>query len=302
MIPMMILSGAMFSFDKLNRTVGRVDKVPFIAELMPTRWSYEALMVHQFKNNKFNKKFYLLEKDESKADFKKVYIIPELRERLKRIDKEIRNISHVDITKNDLLLIYNEIRKENKLAEIVRSENQVLFEQSGTKSPSPVIFGDTDQLLPENFNMKTGRKVNKYLKDLDKYYGQVYSIANQKRQNMITYYLDNLPDQYQETRDQYFNESISDIVKKIYETNKVLEYKGNLIQNIDPIYQDPIALSALHIRTHFLAPRKPVLGKYFDTYWYNMVAIWLLTGFFYVVLYYDGLKHLLSIGDKLRKK
>jgi hypothetical protein len=51
MIPMMILSGAMFSFDKLNRYVSRVDKVPVIAELMVTKWSYEALMVHQYKDN-----------------------------------------------------------------------------------------------------------------------------------------------------------------------------------------------------------------------------------------------------------
>jgi len=31
-IPMMVLSGAMFPFDKLNRKIGSVEKVPFIAE------------------------------------------------------------------------------------------------------------------------------------------------------------------------------------------------------------------------------------------------------------------------------
>ena len=66
MIPMMILSGAMFSFDKLNRNVSRVDKVPVLAEFMVTKWSYEALMVHQFKDNKFMKqKLYEIEKEES---------------------------------------------------------------------------------------------------------------------------------------------------------------------------------------------------------------------------------------------
>jgi ABC-type multidrug transport system ATPase subunit len=302
MIPMMILSGAMFSFDKLNRTVGRVDKVPFIAELMPTRWSYEALMVRQFKNNKFNDKFYLLEKDESKADFKKVHVIPQLRERLKRIDKEIRNINHVDVTKGELNLIYNEIKKENKQAEIVLAENRELEAKTGEKLPSPVVFENVDDLLPENFNMKVGRRVHSYLRDLDKYYAKVYNIANTKRQNIITYFLENRPEQYREVRDQYHNESISDILKKVYETNKVLEFKGHLIQNIDPVYQDPIALSPLQIRTHFFAPRKPLFGKYFDTYWYNIVSVWLLTLFFYAVLYYDGLKKLLSIGDKLSKK
>ncbi len=51
----MVLSGAMFPFDKLNRKIGNVDKVPLIAELMPTRWTYEALIVSQFKDNKYSK-------------------------------------------------------------------------------------------------------------------------------------------------------------------------------------------------------------------------------------------------------
>ena len=62
MIPMMVLSGAMFPFDKLNRTIGSVDKVPVIAELLPTRWTYEALMVTQFKDNRYGNSFYNFEK------------------------------------------------------------------------------------------------------------------------------------------------------------------------------------------------------------------------------------------------
>ena len=112
MIPMMVLSGAMFSFDKLNRTVGRVDKVPFIAEMMVTKWGYEALMVHQFKDNEYTKQFYELEKQESQSDFKKVYYLPEMRDRLSRIDKELGNINQVDVSKGDLLVIINEIKKE----------------------------------------------------------------------------------------------------------------------------------------------------------------------------------------------
>ena len=53
-IPMMVLSGAMFPFDKLNRKIGNVEKVPLIAELMPTRWTYEALIVSQFKDNRYS--------------------------------------------------------------------------------------------------------------------------------------------------------------------------------------------------------------------------------------------------------
>jgi ABC transport system ATP-binding/permease protein len=78
MIPMMVLSGAMFTFEKLNRAVGSFDRVPLIAEFMVTKWGYEALVVHQFKDNEFHKNFYEIEKIERNANYKTVYYIPEL--------------------------------------------------------------------------------------------------------------------------------------------------------------------------------------------------------------------------------
>jgi hypothetical protein len=36
----------MFPFDKLNRKLARADRVPLIADMMPTRGTYEALMVN----------------------------------------------------------------------------------------------------------------------------------------------------------------------------------------------------------------------------------------------------------------
>jgi ABC transport system ATP-binding/permease protein len=302
MIPMMILSGAMFSFDKLNRTVGRIDKVPLIAEFMPTKWAYEALMVKQFKDNEFNKWFYYLDKDESRADFKKVYEIPELRERLKRVDKEIRNISQIDNSKSDLKTLYNEIKQENKISALVAQENIERQKKEKVVFPEPVFFDDVKELTPEEFTLQTGRKVNTYLNDLDEYYSKLFVLANQRKQNKINYYLENDPDKYKEIRDRYHNEGISDILKKVYEKNKIVEFRNYLIQHIDPVYLDPIPNNPLSFRTHFFAPRKPFLGMYFDTFWFNMVAVWILTVILYITLYFDVLKKLLTFGEKLAKK
>ena len=93
-IPMMVLSGAMFPFDKLNRKIGNVDKVPVIAELMPTRWTYEALIVTQFKDNKYNqfsdsqfgKRIYDIKKDQSIAYYYSIYLIPRLVSALEKTD------------------------------------------------------------------------------------------------------------------------------------------------------------------------------------------------------------------------
>jgi ABC-type multidrug transport system ATPase subunit len=290
MIPMMILSGAMFSFDKLNRTISRIDKVPVIAELMVTKWTYEGLMVHQFKDNQFMSydkshiKLYELEKTESQADYKKVYWLPELNERLERINRELDNVGSISVSSGDLEVIANEIKSEGKINKDIAA------------------FQDMDKLTPERFDKPTAKSVEEYFKALDKYYGDRFQLVSNKKENYINFWLDNNPDGYTLLRDNYHNEGVSDIVRKVYEKNKILEFNHRLVQHYDPIYQDPVPASPLSIRTHFFSPVKPFLGKTFDTYWFNITVVWILTLLFYVVLYYDGFKKLLTFSERFKKK
>lgn len=285
MIPMMILSGAMFSFDKLNRHVSRVDKVPVIAEFMVTKWSYEALMVHQFKDNRFMKnKLYEIEKEESQSDFKKVYWLPELFERLERIKNEVSNVGTVNMSANDLLVLANEVIKESR------------------SNPDVPPFENTTELLPGRFSDQTAQKVLDYLTALDQYYGDKFQRVSKKKENYFNYYLDRDPDAYNLLRDQYHNEGVSDIVRKVYEKNKILEFDHQLVQHYDPIYQDPYVGSAWTLRTHFFSPRKPFLGRTYDTYWYNMFFIWILTALLYLALYDEWLKKLIDLSQRFKKK
>lgn len=285
MIPMMILSGAMFSFDKLNRHVSRIDKVPVIAEFMVTKWSYEALMVHQFKDNKFMKpKLYELEKEESYSDYKKVYWLPELTERLERINNEFNNTGSVTRSAGDLLLLSNEIKKESVINTDIRP------------------FAQPENLVPEKFNSRVAEEVAGYLNELDAYYGGRFEKVSRQKDNYFNYFLDKDPVAWELLRDRYHNEGIADIVRKVFEKNKILEYDHQLVQHYDPIYQDPFIKNALTFRTHFYSPVKPFLGKVFDTYSYNMVIIWFLTIFLYIALYYEWLLKLINFSDRFRKK
>jgi ABC-type multidrug transport system ATPase subunit len=303
MIPMMILSGAMFSFDKLNYRLSRIDKVPFVAELMVTKWGYEALMVHQFKDNKYTKNFrlYDLEKMASIADFKKVYYLPEMRERLSRIDKELRNINKIDVTKDDLKLIINEIQKENKLVKLIEDDFISKEKEDVKEFLIPVYYEDIDDLKSGTFGTGHSRRIYEYLNKLESFYSELFQVADRRRQNIISYYKENKPEMYQEYYDRYFNEGIADILKKIYEKNKILEYRNQLVQHIDPIYEYPIPANILSFRTHFFAPIKHFLNRYYDTYWFNMTIIWILTAMFYIFLYFDIFKRLLNVGSSLSK-
>jgi hypothetical protein len=281
MIPMMILSGAMFSFDKLNKNISRVDKVPVLAEFMVTKWSYEALMVHQYKDNRFMKrKLYDIEKEESQSDFKKVYWLPELTERLEHLRAEVQNTGAVINATDDLQVLLHEIQKES------------------LANPDVPAFTEFSLLSPERFTLETADLVGDYLGKLDTYYSDKFQRISKQKENYFNYYLDRDPEAYNLMRDQYHNEGISDIVRKVYEKNKILEYDQQLVQHYDPIYQDPNVDGVLTLRTHFFSPVKPFLGKTYDTFWYNMIVIWLLTIFLYVALYFEWLRKLISLTQR----
>lgn len=266
MIPMMVLSGAMFSFEKLNRRITTVDKVPVIAELMPTKWSYEALMVHQFKDNEFEKNFYGYEKRISYNNFRAAYLIPELEERLNNCIYEFRETGAINETLPSLEVLRNEIM-----------ELQVLLKDMHFKP---------GEWQPENFSESLITKVTRFLTELKRYYIKQFSIASREKERHLAKLIKERRSLYFSMLDQYHNESVADQVKKIYEKNPIIEYRGRLYQQIDPVFLDPEP-EGIGIRSHFFAPRKYFLGRYYDTFRFNIGFIWFLTVVLYVILYFD---------------
>jgi ABC-type multidrug transport system permease subunit len=267
MIPMMILSGAMFSFDKLNRNITSIDKVPLIAELMPTKWSYEALMVHQYKDNPFEKNFYDFEKRISYYNFKSAYLVPELEERLNDCSYEFRETGAIREQESALLVLKNELLKAQGAV--------------GNFHLRP------DELDPRSVSEAELSKASNLLSALKKYYLNQFSIANREKERYLGKLMSDRRDVYFQWLNLYHNESVSDQVKKIYEKNQIVEYKGELYQQIDPIYLDPAPEGLLGVRSHFFAPRKYFLGNYYNTYSFNIGFIWFMTILLYLALYYD---------------
>ncbi len=288
MIPQMVLGGAMFTFDKLNKDFTSVDKVPFVAEWMPSRWIYEGLIVHQYKHNNFKKNIFDIELIESKADFKQVYYIPELQDILASCKTALTDESKMkDKTFiSDLALLKNEVTKENKrVVEALR-------------------FKEVENLSPDKFNEQTATNLSNYLNVLKQQYGKMFFAANGKKEKFIEANIRADKQKFERIRDEHFNESISDIVRKVFEKNKMLRDGDKLVQMIDPIYQIPEPKNSLDFRTHFFAPQKHIFGTFYDTLWFNISVVWILTILLYAVLYYDLLrKGLTYMGElKLRKR
>ena len=272
LIPMMVLSGAMFSFDKLNRTISRPDKVPLVAELMPTRWSYEALMVSQFKDNRYSslvytadgETFYSLQKKISQADFNSVHRIPELREVLRDAAEKHDNPEKIKSLGNDLSLI----RKE--LAKIPLSSDMVQFD-------------GIDALYPGKFNNDVTGSLDEYFDELSSIFNKQIIEAERIKDEFVSLNREKL----KALEKDYYNYKLEEIVTRYYDPDKIIKFKNSLIQNTDPVYLDPPAEGFLKFRTHFFAPSKNIFGMRVDTYAFNVTLLFINSFILYLILYFD---------------
>jgi ABC-type multidrug transport system ATPase subunit len=286
MIPQMALGGAMFSFDKLNRVLGTVGKVPLIAEFMASRWAYESLMVNQFVNNRYQKLVYEFDKDKANANYKQVYYYPELRnvvsESLELIEEADKD-SVKQILNDNFALLKNELHKES------------------LRIPE-TPFKDNELLTIEGFNEESADKIYNHIKTLDNYYSKIFNKADDKQQKVINFLDEKKPGYTRKLRHNYHNEKLQDIVWNAYEKNQILRYNDNLVRQYRPIYHEPDNFEVLAFRTHFYAPRKFIFGKYISTFWVNVVFIWIMSVLLYIPLYYDHLEKLINFAGNFNWK
>lgn len=270
-IPMMVLSGAMFPFDKLNRKIGSIEKVPLIAELQPTRWTYEALMVTQFKDNLYSRQeytrdgetFYSLRKKISQAEFNRAYRIPELR--------------RAAANNEQLPLLRNELTKISAI-------------------PGVAEFIFFDKLSPGVYDDSVADYVRNYLGRAS----AVFSLASNKASDAMDSFYNLNRHELDKLRDRYFNYKLEEIVTKYYERKKILFYNNTIVQNYDPIYLEPTPKGLLGFRTHFYSPAKYLSGMRIDTFVFNISLVLLSTLVLYIILYYEILARGVTWFEKIR--
>ncbi|HSH50308.1 MAG TPA: ATP-binding cassette domain-containing protein, partial [Bacteroidales bacterium] len=109
LVPQLLLGGAMIHFDDLHKSISSEKYVPFVGNLMTTRWAYEALAVHQFKKNKFEKNFFDDEQIISRTDYKTSFLIPRLRNKLEFCMRRKDSAMDSSALIRDLKIISNEM-------------------------------------------------------------------------------------------------------------------------------------------------------------------------------------------------
>jgi len=129
--------------------------------------------------------------------------------------------------------------------------------------------------------------INDYLRRLNAYYIKEYNFYNDEKDELLVEMnkSDDLREQFIEMKDAYTNESLEDLVTNKNDLEKIVEWKGELIQRADPIFKEPIGF-----RAHFLAPSKKFFGKYITTFSANLMVLWSFSIVLAVTLHYDALR------------
>lgn len=273
LIPQMILSGALFNFDHLNALITNKDKTPIVADMMASRWAYEAISVSQYRDNAYEKPLFKYNQIKSSVNYKKSYEIPKIKN-LIQTDLKNKTNKHIDAVNRALLKLQ---KNEKVLSDFTEIKDMASINKD-------YVFNELDKL-----NKTLNKKYNKISDLIDKQKSNINKTSKANGSSLS------------DIKSKHFNEQLQDLVKNTAGKNRIIEYKGKLIQKYDPIYMNPEPSSALDYRAHLYAPQKHFAGKYYDTFYFNLLVIWIMSILLFVCLYFDVLKNIITKTPNLFK-
>ncbi len=288
LIPQLILSGVVINFDKFNPKVSTLDGVPMVGELMASRWAFEAAVVTQFKDNRFDKIFYDIDKKAANAEYKKLYYVPRLESELTYVFNNMRRrlSGEAPNMRKSLALLRNEIGEELELV----GEDK---------------FPHMDELVLEKFDSTTYLNTSAFLSTLKQLYINQYNQAFAHKVTITDSLTRSEEDrqQFDSLRLTYQNEAIQTELKNINTVYRVIELDDHLIQKIYPIYfDDHEPAHLLDFRVKFYAPKKHFFGCFYETLFFNISVIWVMSILLFVILYFNGLKRLIALFANRAKR
>ncbi len=266
LVPQMLLGGAMINFDDLPGAINNKKYTPVIADVMISRWPYEALSVIQFRDNRFERHFFDLDKQKSDAVYISSYLIPELQNYLRQAQMALHNPEYSGYL--DFYL-------------------KILRDQTGQLSHNPagIKFCCLPQLTKDSFSARTADSLAVFFKNIQTYYNQRTDHIN----TLINRRIDSLEKLYGkqwliDLKRNNFNDKNAEIVRNRNRIKQIILWNGELIRKKDPVFMDPYSHYG---RAHFFAAYKFLGNKKIDTMWFNVAVLWLAVVLMYLILYFD---------------
>ena len=278
-IPQLLFSGVLVKFDKLH--IGQYSSrefVPVIGDLMSARWSFEALAVEQFRNNKYEKNFFPYKIKESQ-NARYGYLIDQLNIDLKECSRFKDNSDYRNI-------IEDNFRKLNYYFDALSDISKIAPGQLKTA------------LNIEKFNPDVEKGATEFL-DLQKKY---FMSMQRKATDLVDSVANSLNkaigiEARIELQNNYENVRLRDLVLDRDNLTITIEMPGKIISKHEPGYMKATSRNG---RAHFYAPVKKLGNLEIDTYWFNITVIWIVSIILYLALFFNLPNKLISYFENLR--
>lgn len=270
LVPQLLFSGVLIKFDRLNSFYSNPKFVPIIGDLMHARWGFEAIAVHQYKNNGFYKELFPIDQRKSNADYYGNYLIPELIGRVNYIENLALKGEDPATWEDHALLLHNELDRITSKGWVASFGNTGQF-LSGPYSPE--LFGaaeDSLAILGKRFNatmVDALRRRDRKSEELIRRWGGEEAFNRRKYE--------------------YTNNRLEELVTNKLQLDALIEWRHQLIRKMDPIHMEPLGRNG---RAHFYAPVKLLGNLAIDTYWFDFLVIWISAALFYLTLVSDLLR------------
>ena len=277
LIPQILLCGVIVKFDDLQSKTADKDAVPLVGELMVSRWAFEALAVEQFKNNRYNVRFFDIEKEMNEARFRSEILTTEL-------------IGQID-------LVSGMLKNDPKNADIAAKINLVSREMAMLDKESPLpVFVYASKLNTVHFNNEVADLAKVHLEDIKLHYSnKIKAVRKAKDRQINAIAQANGNDYLYSLKMKHHNKALEDMLLNI-DTKEYYRYTANgIMQKAAPIYKEP---DFRYGRAHFFAPNKNIFGLKVDTFWFNVLVVWSIVVLLYLALYFDWLRKVIHLRIK----
>ncbi|HOK52221.1 MAG TPA: ABC transporter permease, partial [Bacteroidales bacterium] len=273
LVPQLLFSGVVVEFNKMHNKIASDLVVPLQGDLMPSRWAYEALAVTQFKDNYYEKHFYPYEQIQYNANYFRSSAIPYLRNLLSKIEEETKDTAQM----------------QRDMA-IVTSEMEVISKYLNISPPTLSTTADISTQIQEAL---------RFLDRAEKQFNFQYHYAVSKRDSVFEQLVKKFGgrDNLLKIKQEYYNKQLADVVTNEKEFSEFYLQNNRLIPTRNAIYRLPVLSNG---RAHFYAPMKRVGKYYIDTFWFNLIVIWLYTGLLFLILYADLFRKVIAYFESLR--
>jgi ABC-type multidrug transport system ATPase subunit len=280
LVPQLLFSGVVVRFDKLHKALSTTSNVPIVADVMVSRWAYEALAVAQFSDNRYEKHFFGYDMQLSKLSFATGFYLPQLEANAGAVLRDAK--SNPSLAGDRLLLLRNERPAVQRMA-----------------APYGIALPARDSLRLAAYTPEYEQRLKQSLQALRQALAAEASAVSLQRNGKVLELEQQLGglQALVALKHKYHNNAMAEVALNHNDFEKIrISSDGHLVQTKDPIFREP---SSRFGRAHLYSPHKMLGSTKISTMWFNIGVMWLGSALLYVMLYFDWLRVIVSQADKI---